>query len=370
MKHMKHTIVMVLAALLFLGIGFVAAAQDYTPWMKLKADYQASFVMDLEDAAGFNMDRARIGVIGSFAKNFFFEVSVDGKYTQDGKGTELKKAYLQWEFLPKHSVSFGGIQMSFTRPISGTEFNFINYDITTTPNAYQYGIMFEGRFLKQFAYSVAIANGEGLKTDNIGKGFLYSGRVEFLLRGVRDYFDGSAEITDKMILNIGYAFAMDNKAETADGGLTYEYFSGYYYLLDVSFKLRGLAVFGQYNMNLFDRKEDGTYWGGTDGNVKKAVGGYLQASFNLKDIIGYALEPVVKYEYWDNTVNEGLGNVKYNLTRLCLGLTYYIKGHDLKFNLEYRRVLNDDKVYFLKKPSDHFLGIQATHKFGSGKIGL
>ena len=209
MKHTKNRLVMVLVALLVAGAAFTAAAQDFVPWMKLKADYQASFTMNLEDQAGFNMDRARIGAVGSFMKDFFFEVSFDGKYTQDDKGTELKKAYLQWEFLKGHSVSFGAIQMSFTRPISGTEFNFINYDITTTPNAYQYGIMLEGRLFNMFAYSATLANGEGLRAENVGKGFLYTARIEYLHGGVRDYFDGAANISDKMILNIGLAAALD-----------------------------------------------------------------------------------------------------------------------------------------------------------------
>lgn len=370
MNKAKNRIVMALVALLVCGTLTTAVAQEQTSWIKLKADYQASFFMDLEDVAGFSMDRARIGAIGTFAKNFFFEVSVDGKYTQDDKGTELKKAYLQWTFLPGHSVSFGGVQMSFTRPISGTEFNFINYDITYTPNAYQYGIMFEGRIANMLAYSATIANGEGLKTDNIGKGFLYSLRVEYLHGGVRDYFDGVATPGDKMILNIGLAAALDNKSETVDAGLTYQYFNAYYYLLDVSLKMGALSIFGQFNLNMYDRKEDGTYWGGAEGNAKKSMGGYAQISYNLKSIVGIALEPIVKYEFWRNVVNEGLGEVDYDLARLAVGLTYYVKGHDLKFNLEYRLTTFDNKVYFIKKPSDHFVGIQATHKFGSGKIAL
>ena len=372
-KGMKYTMkktVLLLVVLLLTGFAGSAFSAESSAWMKVKASYQASFTYDLEDVMGFNMDRARIGAIGSIAKNFFFEVSFEGKYTQDGDGAELKKAYLKWQFLKDHSVTFGALQTAFTRPVSGTEINFINYDITSTPSPYQYGIMFEGRLGGSLGYSVTVCNGEGLGADNVGKGFLYMGRLEFLLNGVRDYTDGAPSTAKGLIFNASVAAALDNKSATVDSGVTYEYYSSHYYLFDIVIKTGDLALYGQANLNMFDKKEDGTYWGGSLGNAKQAMGGFAQISYNLRNVIGIDIEPIVKYEFWREVVYEGIYDVNYDIARIAVGLTYYVKDHHLKFNFEYRLTTFDNHDYFIKEPSDHFVGFRVTHKFASGKIGL
>lgn len=338
-------------------------------WLKVKASYQATVTSDLEDELGFNMSRARIGVAGSFFKNMYFEVAFDGKNTQKGGAAELKKAFLSWEFMPGHAVTMGAFTTTFARGLSGTEFAFISYDITEYPDSYQYGIGVNGVIANKLRYYLSASNGEGLDEFNTGKGLLYMGRLEITPFGKWDLLDGAPVIHKTPTLTFSVAGAVDNKSETADGGLNYEYFNSYHYLADLTFKMGGLSFFAQANMNMFDKKEDGTYWGG-DGAVKESTGGFAQIGYNLAAIGGPAVEPMFKYEMWKDTVNEGYGDVEYEMTRINAGVNWYLKGHYLKLNVEYRYTLSDENIYFLKEPSKHFVGFRLTHKFASKRIDL
>jgi len=369
MNTIKTLAVAVLGTCLMVSAPVSGAA--FEPWIQLKASYQTSFTYDLEEVAAFGIDRARAGAAGKFAEQFYFEVVFEGKYTERGDGARLRKAFMSWEFLERHHASIGAIEIAFSRPISGTEFNFINYDITSSPDSYQYGFMVEGSLMNNLiSYSAAVCNGEGLTSGNIGRGFLYLLRAELLLMGKKDLRDGAAVAARDGMFNISLAAALDNKAETTDSGVTYEYYDAYYFLADFTYKVDYISIFAQAHFNMFTRKEDGTYWGGEEGNVRKAMGGFVQVAYNFKGITGIALEPIVKYEFWRNTVNEGLSDLDVDKQQLAVGFTYYVKQHNLKLNLEYRKVLKDDKVYFVKEPSDQFVGFRITHKFASGKVGL
>lgn len=348
-------------------------AQTATPsstWIKVKADYQTTFTMDMEDELGFNMSRARIGAAGSLFKNMYFEIALDGKYTQRGGATELRKAFLSWEFLPGHAVTMGAFATTFARGLSGTEFAFISYDITESPDSYQYGVGINGVVGDKLRYYLAACNGEGLDEFNTGKGLLYMGRVEFTPIGKWDMVDGAPTIHKTPSLTVSGAAAYDNKSQTPDNGLNYEYYGSMHFLADLTFKINGFSFFAQGNLNKFDQKEDGSYWGGANKNAKQTMGGFAQIGYNMAGAGGPAIEPMVKYEYWRTTVNEGFGDTDYDVARINAGINWYLKGHDLKLNVEYRYTMKDDNIYFIKEPSKHFVGFRLTHKFASKKISL
>lgn len=360
-----------------------AAASAFKPWARVRGSYQFTLHTDLSNKSAFETDRARVGMDGMFLKDVYFKVDIDAKNTKKGSGAELKAAFISWNFSKYHWVDIGAITTTFTRGLSGTEYAFINYDITTSLDAYQYGVQLKGLMLDGFlSYFFSVTDGEGYKEINTGNGFLYMGRFELQLMGKNykmkngnktwkfaDLREG-APTADNKTLTLGLAAALDNKYESPDFGQTYETFNGFHAVADLTFRMNGLSFFAQGNYNKYDKKYNDAYWGGANENVKESMGGFAQLGFNLKQSLGIALEPMVKFEYWKDTVNEGADDIIYEKTQIAFGINWYIKSHDVKVNLEYRRVLNDDyEETYIIKPSENFLGIRLTHKLSSPRIG-
>jgi hypothetical protein len=398
---------LVLGLLIVMGLSGVAMGQEanvFTPWIGLRGSYQAVFQTDLfginanvpdfnkdsyKGEGSFRVPRSRIGIEGSFAENLYFQVEFDGRNTARGRGVDLRVAFLRWEQKGDssiHQIEAGALTTAFARPLSGTEFAFINYDICTVLDAYQYGLQYRGAFADDFVRFIAsVNNGEGVGSHNVGMGFQYVARVEITPLGntIKDITEGNTRFEAKKdgdptfestfnipMLTIGLAGALDNKARSDDFGYTAEYFNSYHLLADVTFKFLGMSFFAQGVYNAYSRLEDGTYWGGVDRNVKESYGGFAQIGYNLKGILGREIEPMGKFEWWDDTIEEGYGPQSIRKSQFSVGVNYYIKGHDLKLNVEYRRVLSDDKIYAVRSPWENFLGFRITHKFKSGKIPL
>lgn len=360
---------------LLLISGLVMAA-DFQPWVGVRGSYQAVFHTDLFDsAAAFEVDRARVGVEGEWLKDIYFQVEVDARNTKKGKGAELKVAFVRWSFLDmddfKGAVEFGALTTTFARGLSGTEYAFINYDITTVPASYQYGIQAKGNIMDKFVEVIAsVSDGEGLSSINIAKGLLYMGRVEVTPLGndIKDLREGNTGRTlasGAPMLTISFAAALDNKAKTDDLGYTSETYNSTHLLADLTFKMMGFSLFGQFVINNYDALSDGTYWGGVNKNVKKSSGGFVQLGYNLKDLIGFELEPMVKFEDWNDVLNEGYGDVDTRKRDIAIALNWYASGHDFKLNFEYRRMLKDKNFYFGKPPAKDYFGLRVTHKFGA-----
>ncbi|HOG65276.1 MAG TPA: porin [Spirochaetota bacterium] len=363
----------ILGLLLMAGL---AMAADFQPWVGVRGSYQAVFHTDLLDStAAFEVDRARIGVEGEWIKDIYFQVEADAKNTKKGKGTELKVAFIRWSFLDmdtfKGAVEFGALTTTFARGLSGTEYAFINYDITTVPESYQYGVQVKGNLMNNFVEVIAsVSDGEGLSTINTAKGLLYVGRVEITplgseMKDLREGNTGKTLASGAPMLSIGLAAALDNKAKTDDLGYTSETYNSSHLLADVTFKMLGFSIFGQFVMNSYDALSDGTYWGGVNKNVKESSGGFVQVGYNLKDVVGFELEPMVKFEMWNDVLNEGYGDVDTKKQDFAVGFNWYAHGHDFKMNVEYRHMLKDENFYFGKPPAEDYFGFRVTHKFGA-----
>lgn len=361
---MKTRLLLSAALILCVVAAPAFAAKTY---LNVKASYQAVFQSNLNDESEFVIPRARVGAYGSFFPNMYFEVVVEGKKTKDGEGAQLKKGFISWEFINGLFLEFGAVQVAFTRPISGTGFSFINYDITWSLDPYQYGLQLKLQLLGDMLTIYGSAcNGEGLQETNIGNGLLYAARLEFNALGKKDLTDGFTKDVGGMSLTVSAGIAMDNKAETYDYGVTYSYYGSTHLVFDAMFKMAGISVFGQYNYNEYGRKEDRTYWGGPDNNLKKSYGFTLQGGFNLKSIINMDIEPMGRFEWWRDVIEEGYGPQATDMTRFALAVNWYLRGHFLKFTLEYQRVLSDEHVWFIKEPAKDYAGLRITHKFTTG----
>lgn len=364
------------AVLLVLLAGAVSAATDsFSPWARAKASIQAVWWSDMEDESAYEIKRARVGVDGEFTKDIYFKVEVDGSNTKKGKGTELKAAFISVNFLKDMWVDVGAITTAFTRPLSGTEYAFINYDITTSLDSYQYGAQYKGTFMDGLlGVYVAMVNGEGYSSINTGNGYCYIGRVEVQPIGAKagkfaDLREGAA-LKDTM-LAIGLAGALDNKSETSDYGVTFQNYSSTHMVADLTFRMNGLSFFGQYNMNSYDKKYDGNYWGGANKNVKESNGGFAQVGYNLGALnMGFPeIEPMIKLEFWKDIVNEGVEDITYNKKQFALGMNWYLSEHSFKITAEYRHVTKDDYyATYITKPGEDYLGFRLTYSFSSPKI--
>lgn len=360
------------------------APAAFKPWARVRGSYQFVLESDLSNKSAFEIDRARLGMDGMFLKDVYFKVDIDAKNTKKGKGAELKAAFISWNFSKYHWLDVGAITTTFARALSGTEYAFINYDITTGLDAYQYGVQLRGLLGNGFlSYFVSVNNGEGYSSINTGNGFCYMGRVELQLMGKNyktakdgtkvwqfaDLREGAPKANDKT-LTIGIAGALDQKFESPDYGQTFESFNGIHAIADLTFRMNGLSFFAQGNFNSYGQKYNDSYWGGANGNVKESMGGFAQLGFNLKNSIGAAIEPMVKFEYWKDTVNEGADDIIYEKTQFAVGINWYIKEHKAKVNFEYRRVLSDDyEGTYIIKPSEDYVGLRFTHSFSSPRIG-
>lgn len=372
--------------LLLMMLCGTVTAQEFIPWARAVGSYQFALRTDFKNDSAYDINRARIGFDGMFMNNVYFCVTIDAKNTKKGAGAELKAAFLNWHFAKYHWLDVGALTTTFTRGLSGTEYAFINYDITTNLDAYQYGIQLKGLFANGLvSYFFSMTDGEGYKKINIGSGFLFTGRIELQLLGrnketaqdgtitykFADLREGAVNRKDTM-LTLGVAGALDNKYESPDYGLTYETFNGLHFVGDLTFRHNGLAFFAQGNMNLYGKKYNDAYWGiGGDGvaRVKKSLGGFAQISFNLGKFLPFELEPIVKFEYWKDTVNEGADDRLYVKRNIAVGANLYLNGHRCKITMEYRRVLQNDFVdEMIIKPTDNFLGLQITHSFSTPKL--
>jgi len=379
----------ILGLLLIAGIAMADNEKKFEPWVGVRGSYQAVFHTDLLDsAAAFEVDRARIGVEGEWIKDIFFQVEADAKNTKKGKGTELKVAFIKWTFLKnnfmQHDVEFGAITTTFARGLSGTEYAFINYDITTVVESYQYGLQYKANLMNNmFEFIGSISDGEGLSAINTAKGLLYIGRLEITPLGnsFKDLREGNSGTTmntnytnkKKVIencfatpmLSFGIAGAIDNKAKTDDLGYTSETYNSKHFLVDMTFKFLGASLTAQGVYNSYDKLSDGTYWGGVNKNVKESYGGFVQVGYNLEKILGIEIEPMAKFETWRDVLNEGYGDQDSFKRNLAIGLTWYGHDRDFKVNAEYRRVLKDENFYFGKPPAEDYFGFRVTHKFGA-----
>ena len=373
MKMTKGVVVIVLTTMAVFSASLVA--KDFSPWAQAKASMQAVWWSDLEDESAWEIKRARVGVDGEFTPGIYFKVEVDGSNTKKGKGTELKAAFISFSILDNHmlDVDVGAITTAFTRPLSGTEYAFINYDITTSLDAYQYGAMAKGVFLDgMIGYYLAMVNGEGYGSINVGNGYCYIGRVEIQPFGGKpgkfaDLREGSA-LKDDM-LAIGLAAAIDNKSETSDYGVTFQNYSSSHFVADLTFRFAGASLFGQYNMNSYEKKYDGNYWGGINKNVKESNGGFVQAAYNLGAIGLPNIEPIVKYEFWKEIVNEGVDDMTFKKANFAVGANWYFAEHKFKLTTEYRHVVKDDYyATYITKPGEDYFGVRLTYSFSSPKI--
>jgi len=371
----------------------VTPANDakFTSWARVRGSYQMAWKSDMDLESGFDIDRARLGMDGMLLENLYFKVDVDAKNTKKGKGTELKVAYASWEFMKEHYLEIGAITTTFTRELSGTEFAFINYDITSGLDSYQYGVQARGSLMdNMIRYYASVSGGEGLSKINTANGYLYMGRLLFTVIGAEglrkinegykeakksgdafyeNLMEGNTKKWNFPTLAIGVAAALDNKATSYDQGYSYEYHSSKHLVADVTFKMGGISLFAQANYNEFDAKLDGSYWGGVNGNIRTSGGGFAQIGYNLGCMEGMPdIEPMFKYEAWNDVIDEGYGAELREKRQFALGVNWYFKGHGLKINAEYRHVTTDENLYLTKAPSDNFFGIRITQSFSSGKI--
>ncbi|MDR2733281.1 MAG: OprO/OprP family phosphate-selective porin [Spirochaetota bacterium] len=380
----------ILGLLLVMGIsGYAMAADDFAPWVGIRGSYQATFEQRLfndivnfdgtttkvDSESQFLVPRARIGVDGRLLEDLYFCAEFDGRYTSSGRGTLLRYAYVRWDFLKNDSMlnqlEMGAITTTFARGLSGTEYAFINYDICTVLDSYQYGVQYRGSFAnKLIDVYLSVNNGTGLTSLNVGSGLQYVGRIEITPFGgdYKDLREGSTGKTVKdggSFLTISAAAALDNKARTDDFGYTAEYYKSQHLLADITFKVGGISFFAQGVYNAYDALEDGTYWGGIDRNIEKSYGGFAQLGYNLGAFGLIELEPMVKFEYWNDVANEGFGPQDTIKQDFAVGINWYLKEHDLKLNAEFRHILKDEKVYAVKAPCDNYIGVRMTHKFGA-----
>ena len=281
--------------------------------------------------------RARVAVSGSFAEHFDFKLETDlsGNSISEKSGIspQLTDGFINWSQYSFANVKVGQFKLPFgyEQLASDTKIPTIERSLSNDrlTDGRQIGLGVAGDFLeKRVGYSVGLFNGTGVNTSaNDNESFLYAGRVygvpfagKIGKQAARWAVGLDGLITkDSGVSKSGFGFdstpataAKDNlfRGDRNAIGVDTQFSWGRF-----GFEAEYLRAHFEPNNNIPDSSFDSQGW----------------YAFGTFDILPKKLQAVFKYESFDpDTSTDGDTSETYTL-----GLTYFIKGDDLKVMVNY-----------------------------------
>lgn len=345
---------MFLFALTFASTGFaymlgeetkgvtIKVTEDVDMNVRVRLQPRLDFGDLVENSAGTSYDsesdlyfrRVRLYVKGHLIENLQYNLTLDadkwGK-TGNADSVDLYYAYLRYHYADYLNVEFGKHKLPYSRIslTSSSKQLLIERPASTEEaknlfGAYgQFMVMADGLVNKfkegEIKYFLAFADGivagdtvaAGRTAQSAGP--LLIGRVEFSPKGYIEKSKSDAHLGKGKHLTVAFNYAFQNSIEFDENVYSQD---RRLFGLDISFHYEELTLQAEYN----SMKEDSNEPGLADVEPR---GWYAQAGYFIP---GYDIEPVVRYEIFDQDSNVNAS--KEEIT--TVGLNWYPKGHTLK----------------------------------------
>jgi phosphate-selective porin OprO and OprP len=279
----------------------------------------------------FMLRRARVNVSGSFAENFDFKAEVDlGNNSVSQQTTAAWKPtgtdiFINWNRYDFANVKVGQFKTPFgyEQLLSDTKTLFIERTLGNDrmTDSRQIGASVWGDIIpKRLNYNVGVFNGSSINNGaNDNDNFMYAGRIS------GTPFTGKL-FNQEATLTLGANALQDHSTGTskADYGFTGGTFTGKRYGLgaDFQFAIGRFELGGEYLYNNF-KPSNAVPFAKVDAQSFSLNGGFY--------ILPKKLITRVRYDTFDPNIDLG-GNSSDAWT---FGLSYFIKGDDLRLDLNY-----------------------------------
>jgi phosphate-selective porin OprO/OprP len=280
----------------------------------------------------FRIRRAKTTFEGWFWKpELTFELQLNWAEPEPGASTEtpLEDGYIQWDASKKGAfqvrigqfkVPLGRQEMSTSSGLQFVERSFLSFEFTRGRDI---GLMVSGRVADdKLEYHAGMFNGNpASRLENDNTKFQYNGRLSFQPFGPVRYRESDFETTDKPLL------AIDAELESNDlhGATNANDLNTTTLGAALMFKYKGFSLFGEY----FDRNREPE-----EGASYESNGFILQSGLFL---VRNRLEVAFRWAGWDPT-DQIPGN---DQRELGGALNYFIVGHALKLQADYREIRNE-----------------------------
>lgn len=318
--------------------------------------------------------RLRPYIEGSLHKNW------KGKWQWDfGKEkTAIKDNYLQYKGFKTVNVTIGNASFQFSRELLTSskyqqivERTFVGDHNYGSPDR-QLGIHLKSKGYKHWSWGASIAkagqdpDNKKLdfdstatidKGDDWSEGWMLGGRIEFHPLGIMKMKQGDMKRKTKWFVGIG-AFTWSNDDDNLDATRKDDVDSVTGFEISSGFRVNGFSVDAQYNTfnsELFAdangaKITSGLYKNGeTDLKNYSLEGGYMILPKTLELVLGYQVQDADGYsDDWKKVAG---------------GINYFVKGHDIKYQLTYVSGANKDGDNTTASADVDELYIQAQYVF-------
>jgi hypothetical protein len=277
----------------------------------------------------FLLRRARVNLQGSFLEHFDFKVEADfganSLSEKTGYSAQLTDAYINWNQYDFANLKFGQFKTPFgyEQLVSDTKLLTIERSLSNDrlTDGRQIGLGISGDFLdKRVGYSAGAFNGTGVNNSfNDNDNFLYAGRVT----GVP--FEGKIDGKEaRWSIGVNGLGTHDDGVSKSGFGFTGNSFAGNRYSWGVDSQLKWwlFGLEAEYLRSHFEPANN------VPDDSFDAAGWYVMGTAY---VLPKKLQALVKYEQFDP--NLSIGGNKTDI--YTFGLTYYVKGDDLKVALNY-----------------------------------
>ena len=285
-----------------------------------------------DSRASFQIRRAKTRVDGFLLwKELTYELQIGWAGADSGIATGttfsgLEDAYLNWDVSKKQAfeVRGGQFKVPFGRQelTSSERLQFVDRSIVTDEfvRGRDVGVQVAGLLVaKKLSYALGLFNGNGRnRPTNDNSKFLYAARVTFQPWGGVGYSEGDFESKDHPLFEVAGELQRNNQQLVTNAND----FDDTTFGADAVFKWKGISLYAEY----FDRKrtpEEGASFHST-GFVGQA-GCFLQRD---------RWEVAFRYAVFD-PIDFSPGNDR---TEVGGALSYYIRGHRLKLQSDFRHV--------------------------------
>lgn len=280
----------------------------------------------------FRIRRAKTTFEGWFWKpELTFELQLNWAEPEPGASTEtpLEDGYLRWDAsktgaftirVGQFKVPLGRQEMSTSSGLQFVERSFLSYEFTRGRDV---GLEVSGRVAgDKLEYRAGMFNGNpASRLENDNSKYQYNGRLSFQPFGRVRYRESDFETTDKPLLAIDAEFESNNlHGATNANDLDTTILGG-----ALMFKFKRFSLFGEY----FDREREPE-----EGASYKSNGYIVQSGMFL---VRNRLEVAFRWAGWDPT-DQIAGNDQHELGG---ALNYFIQGHALKVQADYREIRDD-----------------------------
>lgn len=282
----------------------------------------------------FLLRRARLNGQGSFAEGFDFRVELDLGGTGTALRAQMTDGYALWNRHPELNIRagqfktpFGYEQLAGDPTLFTLERSLANDRLTL---GRQVGVQVSGsQWQKRLSYAAGLFNGNGVNNGaNDGEDFLYVARIT----GVPA--QGKVSGRDfKWSAGAG-AYASKDGGVTL-GGLGFDSVTGGAVDNILAGERAGLGLDTQVHLGSFDLWVEylqGTFKPASEAPTDEltAAGSYAQLSYFVRP---GKIQAVVKYEIFDPNTDKDSDDT----ATILVGANYYLKGDDLKLQLDYQR---------------------------------